>query len=229
MSARGTMIDAEANVVSKPAQVISVNVGLPRKIEWRGETVETSIYKSPLSGRARVRRLNLDGDRQADLTVHGGPAKAVYAYPSEHYALWREELEDAELSWGAFGENLTTTGMAEGDVRIGDRLRIGTAEFVVTQPRTPCFKLIIRFGRADMLKRLLQSGRTGFYLSVMQEGDVGAGDEIATVARDPQNVTVADISNLYRSGGDDQALLRRVSQLSALPVEWREYFAQRVR
>jgi MOSC domain-containing protein YiiM len=178
------------DMMSTPGRVMSVNVGLPRQIEWRGEMVETAIFKSPVAGRVRVRQLNLDGDRQADLSVHGGPAKAVYAYPSEHYALWREELPDAELEWGAFGENLTTSGLTEADLRIGDRLTIGTAELMVTQPRTPCFKLGIRFGRADMLKRLLQSGRTGFYLSILREGDVGEGDDVEIVARDPQGVTV---------------------------------------
>ncbi len=211
------------------AQVISVNVGLPRRIEWRGETVETAIFKDPVSGRVRVRELNLDGDRQADLSVHGGPAKAVYAYPSEHYAYWTRELGDTHLPWGVFGENLTTTGLTESGVRVGDRLKIGTAEFMVTQPRTPCFKLAIRFGRPDMLKRLLQTGRTGFYLSVLSEGDVGAGDDIVTTARDAQNVTVADIVSLYRSGGEDQLLLRRASELAALPDDWREYFGKRLR
>jgi MOSC domain-containing protein YiiM len=211
------------------AQVLSVNVGLPRQVEWRGEVVETAIFKNPVSGRVRVRKLNLDGDRQADLSVHGGPAKAVYAYPSEHYAHWTDELGGTNLPWGAFGENLTTAGLTESGVRVGDRFQIGTAEFMVTQPRTPCFKLAIRFGRPDMLKRLLQTGRTGFYLSVLSEGDVGVGDDIVTTARDAQNVTVADIVSLYRSGGEDQLLLRRASELTALPDDWREYFGKRLR
>jgi MOSC domain-containing protein YiiM len=172
-------------------QVISINVGLPREVEWRDEIVRTSIFKEPVTGRVRVDRLNIQGDRQSDLTVHGGINKAVYVYPSEHYEFWRKELPDADLPWGAFGENFTTTGLAEADVRIGDRLAIGSAEFVVTQPRMPCFKLTIRFGRADMIKRFYRSGRSGFYLSVVKEGGIGAGDEIALLSRDNDAITIA--------------------------------------
>jgi MOSC domain-containing protein YiiM len=210
-------------------QVLSVNVGLPRDVVWEGEVVRTAIYKEPVSGAVAVKRLNLAGDRQADLTVHGGAAKAVYAYASEHYPPWREELPELELTWGAFGENLTTVGLTESTVHIGDRFRVGSAEFVVTQPRTPCYKLGIRFGRADMLKRLLQSGRTGFYLAVVREGEVTAGDEIVFTTRDSHGVTVADVAGLYRSGGKDQALLRRASELPALPEQWRDYFRSRLR
>jgi MOSC domain-containing protein YiiM len=173
-------------------EVISINVGLPRAVEWRGQTVETSIFKEPVSGRVRVSQLNLAGDRQSDLTVHGGVNKAVYVYPSEHYPFWAEELPGFELPWGVFGENFTTTGLSENNVHIGDRLRIGSAEFVVTQPRMPCFKLQIRFNRADMVKRFLRSGRTGFYLAVTQEGEVGAGDAITVVERHPEAITIAD-------------------------------------
>ena len=158
-----------------------MNVGRPREVEWRGRTVRSSIWKAPQEGRVRVRVLNLEGDEQADLTVHGGRAKAVYLYPSEHYALWRDELADVDLPWGSFGENLTTEGLLEADVRTGDRLRIGSAEFMVTEPRTPCFKLGIRFGSQKMIARFARSGRSGFYLAVMREGDVGAGDEIERV------------------------------------------------
>ena len=172
-------------------QLISVNVGLPRRVEWNGEVVETAIFKEPVPGQVRVGRLNLEGDRQADLTVHGGAAKAVYAYPFEHYAYWREELA-TDLPWGAFGENLTTSGLTEEDVHLGDRLRIGSAEFVVTQPRTPCFKLAVKFGRHDMVRRFHQSGRSGFYLAVAEEGFVAAGDTISVIARDPAGVAVAD-------------------------------------
>src|SRR5437764_5732122 len=143
-------------------QVISINVGLPREVAWRDQIVRTSIFKQPVSGRVQVDRLNIEGDRQSDLTVHGGIAKAVYVYPSEHYEFWRKELPDADLPWGAFGENLTTEGLLEDTVGIGDGLRVGTAEFAVTQPRMPCYKLAIRFDRADMLRRFLRSGRTGF-------------------------------------------------------------------
>jgi len=173
-------------------QVISVNVGLPRRVEWNGEVVETAIFKEPVSGEVRVGRLNLEGDRQADLTVHGGVEKAVYAYPSEHYALWREELA-ADLPWGAFGENLTVAGLTEGEVHIGDRLRVGSAELVVTQPRMPCFKLAVKFGRMDIVKRFQQSGRSGFYLAVAREGTVTAGSPISVVAREPAGPTVAEV------------------------------------
>ena len=173
-------------------QIISVNVGRPREVQWRERIVQTSIFKEPVEGRVRVRRLNIDGDQQSDLTVHGGAEKAVYLYPSEHYAFWRNELPDAVLPWGAFGENLTSAGLTENDVRIGDRFAIGSAEFLVTQPRMPCFKLTIRFGRADMIKRFLRSGRSGFYLAVTKEGEIAAGDEISVISRQPGAMTIAE-------------------------------------
>jgi MOSC domain-containing protein YiiM len=173
-------------------QVISINVGLPREVAWRGEIVETSIFKEPVKGRVRVDRLNIEGDRQSDLTVHGGVNKAIYVYPSEHYEFWRKELPDLDLPWGAFGENLTTTGLSEDDVRVGDRFAIGSAEFVVTQPRMPCFKLTMRFGRADMIKRFYRSGRSGFYLAVAKEGEIGAGDAIALLRRDVDAITIGE-------------------------------------
>lgn len=173
-------------------QVISINVGLPRVVEWQGEPVETSIFKEPVAGRVQVKRLNIEGDRQSDLTVHGGPYKAVYVYPSEHYPFWREQLPELEFPWGAFGENLTTVGLTEDSVRIGDRFRIGSAEFAATQPRMPCYKLQIRFGRLDMVRRFMRSGRTGFYLAVTREGEAGAGDEIVRIGTDPEAITIAD-------------------------------------
>src|SRR4051794_12764830 len=175
-------------------QVISINVGLPREVEWRDQIVRTSIFKQPVSGRGRGDRLNIEGDQQSDLTVHGGINKAVYVYPSEHYEFWRKQLPDADLSWGAFGENLTTTALAEDAVRLGDRLGIGSAEFVVTQPRMPCYKLTIRFRRADMIKRFYRSGRSGFYLAVAKEGVIGAGDEITLLSRDAGAISIADAS-----------------------------------
>ena len=174
-------------------KVISVNVGRPHEFTIRGEIVVTSIFKDPVMGRVRIGALNLDGDEQSDLTVHGGVNKAVYAYPSEHYAWWRERLPDAELGWGAFGENLTIEGLIESTTCIGDRLRIGTAELVVTQPRQPCYKLAYKFGREDMIKRFRQSGRSGFYLRVAREGDVGAGDSIELLSRPEDAPTVTDI------------------------------------
>ena len=209
-------------------QVLSINVGLPRELEWRGRLVRTSIFKEPVASRVRIERLNVEGDRQSDLSVHGGADKAVYAYPAEHYPFWRQELPGVDLPWGAFGENLTTTGLLESDLHVGDRLRIGSAELVVTQPRLPCFKLGIRFGRADMVKRFLRSGRTGFYLAVVQEGEAAAGDEISLIASDPAAVTVSDIVSLYASDAENQELLRRASALNSLPESWREYFRKRL-
>jgi MOSC domain-containing protein YiiM len=209
-------------------KLLSVNVGLPREIEWKGKLVRTSIFKTPVQGRVRVGKLNLDGDQQSDLSVHGGIEKAVYAYPSEHYPLWREELAGRDLPWGVFGENFTTQGLLEETVRIGDRLRVGSAEFAVTQPRMPCFKLGIRFDRPDIVKRFLQSGRAGFYFSVLREGEVTAGDSIQLLARDQHSVTVADIVNLYRRDATNQELLRRVSELPSLPKSWRDYFRTRL-
>ena len=209
-------------------RLLSINVGLPREVDWRGETVQTSIFKSPVVGRVPVRTLNLEGDQQSDLSVHGGIDKAVYAYPSEHYAYWREELPGMDLPWGAFGENFTTEGLLEGSVRIGDRLRAGSAQFVVTQPRMPCFKLGIRFGRPDMVKRFQRSGRSGFYLAIVQEGEVTAGDSFELIARDEAGVTVTDVVNLYTADAANQDLLRRVSELAALPEGWREYFRKRL-
>jgi len=209
-------------------RVLSVNVGLPRELEWNGKIVRTSIFKQPVTGRVRVARLNVEGDQQSDLTVHGGPEKAVYAYPSEHYPFWRGELAKMDLAWGVFGENFTTTGLLEETLHIGDRVRIGSAEFVVTQPRMPCFKLGIRFNRSDMVKRFLQSGRTGFYFAVLREGEVGAGDSIELLEKDQNNIPVADVVNLYR-GTANQELLRRVSELPSHPNSWREYFRKRLR
>jgi len=209
-------------------QLLSVNVGLPREIEWNGKIVRTSIFKEPVTGRVRVARLNVDGDQQSDLTVHGGPDKAVYAYPSEHYPFWRSELPDMDLAWGIFGENFTTDGLREDTLHVGDRLRVGSAEFVVTQPRMPCFKLGIRFNRSDMMKRFLQSGRTGFYLEVAIEGEIAAGDSIELLERDQHNITVADIVNLYLEDATNQDMLRRASKLPSLPNSWREYFRKRL-
>jgi MOSC domain-containing protein YiiM len=209
-------------------KLLSVNVGLPREIEWKGKLVRTSIFKTAVRSRVRVGQLNLEGDQQSDLSVHGGVEKAVYAYSSEHYAFWREELPEMDLPWGAFGENFTTEGLLDETVHIGDRLRVGSAEFVVTQPRMPCFKLGIRFNRPDIVKRFLQSGRTGFYFAVLKEGEVTAGDSIELVKRDGNGVTVADIVTLYRRDTSNQDLFRRVSELPSLPKSWRDYFRTRL-
>ena len=209
-------------------KLLSINVGLPREIEWRGRSVRTSIFKAPVPGRVRVMQLNVEGDQQADLSVHGGAEKAVYAYPGEHYRFWREELPGVLLPWGVFGENFTTEGLLEGAVRIGDRLRAGSAEFVVTQPRMPCFKLGLRFDRPDMVKRFLRSGRTGFYLAVLREGEATAGDALELIPQDEQALTVAEVVSLYAADGANQDLLRRASELPALPEGWRDYFRKRL-
>ena len=174
-----------------------------------------------------MKRLNVVGDKQADLTVHGGADKAVYVYPSEHYTVWRKELPEVDLDWGAFGENFTTEGLLEDTIQIGDRLEIGAAEFIVTQPRLPCFKLGIRFDRPDMVKRFLSSGRTGFYLRVLREGEVTANDAI-TVMVAADSMTIMDFVALYTADDADRVLLRRASELSALPEGWRNHFRERL-
>jgi MOSC domain-containing protein YiiM len=208
--------------------LLSVNVGLPREVDWRGRRVLSSIWKHPVAGRVRAGPLNLEGDQQSDLSVHGGREKAVYAYPSEHYEFWRGELPGLDLPWGAFGENFTTEGLSEQQVKIGDRLRVGSAEFVVTQPRMPCYKLGVRFGREDMVKRFLSAGRTGFYLAVRKEGEVASGDAIEFLARDDHKVSVADVAALYTDDAANQSLLRRAVELPALPQSWRDYFRERL-
>jgi MOSC domain-containing protein YiiM len=209
-------------------RVVSVNVGRPRTVRWKGRRVTTGIFKRPVEGRVTLRRLNLDGDRQADLSVHGGAAKAVYAYPLEHYAFWRKVLGE-ELPFGAFGENLTVEGLPlEQEVAVGDRFRVGSAELVVTQPRLPCYKLGLRFGREEMVKRFLRSGRTGYYLAVVAEGDIGAGDAVEAVARHPARIPVAEITRVYASDRDDLATIERLVALDALPDDWRRYFAKQL-
>ncbi len=210
-------------------KLISVNVGLPREVTWKGKTVSTGIFKEPVNSRVMVRELNLDGDGQADLTVHGGVDKAVYVYPFEHYDYWQSELPDTELTPGIFGENFTVTGFKEEDLNIGDRFQIGAVELMVTQPRLPCYKLGIRFGRPDMVKRFLASRRTGFYFRVLQEGEVGAGDTLELVSRDENNITVTDITQLYTREKNDLDLLQRATQLESLPESWRDYFQEQIR
>jgi len=210
-------------------KVISVNVGLPREVVWNGMTVQTGIFKEPVDGPVKIRKLNLAGDRQADLTVHGGAAKAVYAYPAEHYAHWRKELPEMPFSWGEFGENLTTEGLAEDGLFIGDRLRVGSAVLTVTQPRMPCYKLALRFERDDMIKRFLTSQRSGFYLSVIEEGEVQAGSKVEILSRDPHRVTVVDIVRLYLRQAHDPDLLHRAMNVSALPQNWKAELPLRAR
>ena len=209
-------------------KLISLNVGSPRDITVGGKTVRTSIWKYPVQGRIHVSTLNLDGDQQSDLSVHGGVDKAVYLYPSEHYSYWRTQLPDIELPWGAFGENLTTEGILEDRIIIGDRIRVGSVEFMVTQPRMPCFKLGIRFNRKDMVKRFLESKRSGFYLAVIREGEVENGDAIEFTEKQETGVTITDIVNLYSIDSQNQELLHRATELPALPQSWKDYFRKRL-
>lgn len=208
--------------------LVSLNVGLPRDVIWKGRTVTTGIYKEPVQGSVFLRKLNLDGDQQADLSVHGGVDKAVYAYPSEHYEYWRARLPGMELSWGMFGENFTTAGLIETEINIGDRFRVGSALLMVKQPRMPCYKLGIKFGRDDILKLFLQSRRSGFYFSVLEEGTVIAGDVIEPVSRDPAGITVAHITGLYADHDRDADLMNRAIDLEALPSSWRDYFRKQL-
>jgi MOSC domain-containing protein YiiM len=207
-------------------RVLSVNVGTPKQVPVNRETVLTSIFKSAVEGRVAVRRHNIDGDRQSDLTVHGGPYKAVYCYPAEHYRYWKEQLPDTDLPYGMFGENLTTEGIAENAVSIGDRFRVGSAVLQVTQPRMPCFKLGIRFGMPSMVKRFWQSGRSGIYFSVLEEGDVAAGDLVERIAAGPEEISVADVVRLYRGDETSTDLLERALR-APLSGSWKEELRER--
>ncbi|MGH9514517.1 MAG: MOSC domain-containing protein [Terriglobales bacterium] len=227
-------------------KLVSLNVGLPREVTWHGMNVSTGIFKQPVDGRLALRHLNLDGDRQADLTVHGGKDKAVYCYPLEHYDYWKKELANHEFPMGIFGENFTidfhaeemsalrektSASLPENLIHIGDRFAIGSAEVVVTQPRLPCYKLGIRFHMDDMVKRFLVSGRSGFYLAVTREGEVGAGDEMRPLAQDPNAVPVAAITQLYiakRFSTEDLSLTQRALRVAELPESWKEYFRERL-
>jgi MOSC domain-containing protein YiiM len=209
-------------------RIISVNTGRPRDVHINGQTVRTSIWKSPRKGRLKVATLNIEGDEQSDLTVHGGAAKAVYCYPSEHYGYWQEELPGVDLPWGVFGENLTTEGLLETDVCVGDRFRAGSAEFLVTQPRQPCFKLGIRFDREDMIRRFLLSGRPGVYVAVVREGEIGAGDPIALTARARNSLSVAAIVALRLDDEGKEDELRRAAALADLSGGWRDHFRKRL-
>jgi MOSC domain-containing protein YiiM len=208
--------------------VISINVGLPRRVLWKDREVTTSIFKSPVNGPVMVRRLNLEGDRQSDVENHGGRNKAVYAYPAEHYAVWRRELPEAELSWGAFGENLTIEGLREEDTYIGDLFRIGEATLMVTQPRIPCYKLGIRLGRDDIVKRFLESNRSGVYFSVVQEGQIAIGDPVERIKEDEDRISVMEINRAVANGGDHLSIVRRAVRHKVLPAGLREHFLTRL-
>ena len=212
-------------------KILSLNVGLPRQVDWHGQPVTTAIFKQPVEGRVPLKTLNFDGDRQADLEVHGGPQKAVYAYPSEHYAFWKQELARKDLPFGIFGENLTTEGLLESDLNVGDRLSLGSAELVVTQPRLPCYKLGIRFGSDEMVKRFFIARRSGIYFSVAREGEVAAGDDIKIISRDPNAVPLTEIYRLYAAKvfrPSDFAAVEKLLRVRDLPAGWRDYFRDRL-
>lgn len=209
-------------------KLVSVNVGMPRLLAWAGATFKTGISKHPVQGRVMLRTTNLDGDRQADLSVHGGPNKAVYGYPSEHYPPWSAELPDPARTWGAFGENFTTEGLLETTVSIGDRYRIGSAVVRVTTPRLPCYKLAAKFQREDMIERFVLSGRCGFYFAVVQEGEVGAGDEFELLGREDPTLTIAEVNRLYTAKSPGRESLQRSLDVKTLPESWRDRFRARL-
>ena len=212
-------------------KVISVNVGLPRQISYENRQVVTSIFKEPVEGRVKVTTLNLNGDVQADLSVHGGADKAVYSYSEEHYKYWKEVYPTIAVPFGMFGENLTTQGLNEDMVNIGDQYQIGTARLVVTQPRMPCYKLGIKFGRMDILKKFVNSQRPGIYYKVLKEGELGVGDNIKLIYRDKNNVTINDIVRLYINDHNNEeniSKMRRATRLGFLPESWKIYFGQKI-
>jgi MOSC domain-containing protein YiiM len=209
-------------------RVVSVNVGMPRTRIWQGRYVSTAIFKEPVEGRVPLRLHNLDGDAQADLTAHGGRDKAVYAYPSEHYDFWREELPGRDLPPGVFGENLTTEGLLENEIHVGDEFRVGSARLVVTQPRQPCFKLGLRFNDPMMVKRFQLAWRPGIYFAISGEGEVGAGDPIELLAEDETRMTLLELTGLIYDRRADPESLRRALRIPALAEVIRQYFQDRL-
>jgi ferredoxin-NADP reductase/MOSC domain-containing protein YiiM len=206
------------------SRLLSVNVGLPREHSWRGRTVRTAIWKDPVPGRRTVRRLNVDGDGQADLGGHGGEQRAVMVYQIESYRYWERELGRSTFPFGQFGENFTIEGLADDEVCIGDRYRIGTALFEVTQPRVTCFRVGIRLDEPRMASLLVSHGRPGFYLRVLQEGEVGAGDEVEKVMEGPERMTVAQVNALLYLPGHRPEDLQRALRIPALSPGWKNSF-----
>jgi MOSC domain-containing protein YiiM len=212
-------------------KILSVNVGLPKRVLFNGQIITTAIFKDPVKGPIILRKLNLDGDKQADLTVHGGMDKAVYSYPAEHYDYWHEQFSNMDLVWGMFGENFTTEGLLEDAVNVGDQFQIGSAKLTATQPRMPCYKLGVRFGRMDVIRRFMASRRPGIYFKVLKEGEVETGDKIKIIRRDKNNVTVKDIVRLYiaRDNIDNIETMKRVTKIRDLPEGWRYEFQQKIK
>jgi MOSC domain-containing protein YiiM len=209
-------------------KLISLNVARPRLVAYKGETISTGIFKQPIDGQVPLRTLNLDGDRQADLSVHGGPFKAVYGYPAEHYPFWRHELPGVDFPWGMFGENFTTEGLSETELHIGDRLQIGSAIVMVRQPRTPCYKLAAKFQRDDMIERFLISGRSGFYFSVEKEGVVAAGGPFEFLSHVRDAISIDEMNRVISKDRYNRALLEKAIATPALPEDWREHFSERL-
>jgi MOSC domain-containing protein YiiM len=206
------------------AQLLAVSVGRPRDVSWHGRVVRTAIWKTPAAGRRWVGRLNVDGDGQADLMGHGGENRAVYVYQRDSYAYWERQLDRRLTDWGTFGENFTVDGLADDEVCIGDRLGIGTAVFEVTQPRVTCFKVGIRLDEPQMPALLTGHGRPGFYLRVVQEGDVGAGDEVRVLRHDADGLTVRRVSDLLYTADRDDVALRAAVAIPELSEGWRQSF-----
>src|SRR5947199_1085140 len=206
------------------ARLLSVNVGLPRNIEWKGRTVHTGIWKDPVRGRCRVGRLNLDGDGQGDVAGHGGEQRAVFVYQIESYRYWQEQLRRTDFVHGQFGENFTVEGLPDDTVCIGDRYQIGSAHFEITQPRVTCYRVGIRMNEPRMPALLTSSGRPGFYFRVLREGEVGAGNEIVKVGETEERMTVAEINALLYSPNHPRDRLERALRTEALSPGWRASF-----
>src|SRR3954464_8738560 len=211
------------------ARLLSVNVGHPREIAWRGKTVYTSVWKAPARGRRLVRRLNVDGDAQGDLHGHGGEHRAVFVYQTDSYRHWERELKRSDFAFGQFGENFTVEGLADGEVCVGDRYRIGGAGFGVTQPRVTCYRVGIRMDEPRMAALLVAHQRPGFYFRVLEEGEVGAGGDIVKVATGPERVTVAAIDALLYLPAPTRGDMERALRIAALSSGWKASFEARLR
>ena len=216
------------NLDNTVGSIVSINVGQPQEVAWQGKTVRTAIFKEPLSGPVRVRRLNIDGDAQADLTVHGGVDQAVYMFASENYAAWQARYPQLQMSWGFFGENLTTRGLLDDSVRIGNRYRMGSVECTVTVPRLPCSRLALRFQDAKIIQSFLEAQSTGAYLSVQVEGELKSGDKIELLSENSNGITIPQSVALYSGKSADRSLLQRASADRALPLKWRNRFGRRL-
>src|SRR6202008_2956236 len=206
---------------TRVARLLSVNVGLPRDVAWREKTVHTAIWKDPVQGRRMVRRLNIDGDGQGDLGGHGGEQRAVFVYQIESYRYWEDRLGRSDFSYGQFGENFTVEGLSDNEVCIGDRYRIGGALFEVTQPRVTCYRVGIRMDEPRMASLLVSHRRPGFYFRVLEEGPVGAGDEIVKIAQGPERVSVAEVDALLYLPGHPRDGLERALRVPALSDGWK--------